>query len=263
MNEQSLDRVNAFLAAAAARVRPGEVLDATPAEIGRELEFPDALSTARAVRALIARRRLEPADGSYRLLDARPVDPGEKEAIGRRPRKRRDAGRGGTHGTRTAGDSGRRAGVGGPAYSDLGRATVDRLIDLGREVATLRANLRSAREEARESREARLDAERRAESLVARVHDLEQRAEMAESNLRTLLASARGGTQKDARVPDSEMEAILGVLKGGDDDVETEDRANDGQQGSDGAESLVGEDDVAEAAGAVGVFSRPASAPEG
>jgi hypothetical protein len=215
------------------------------------------------VRALIARKRLEPADGSYRLLDARPVEPGEKEAIGRRPRKRRDAGRGGTHGTRTTGDSGRRTGVGGPGYSDLGRATVDRLIDLGREVATLRASLRSAREEARESREARLDAERRAESLVARVHDLEQRAEMAESNLRTLLASARGGTQKDARVPDSEMEAILGVLKGGDEGVD-QDRPDDTEQGGDtGTDPSEGEDDVAEAAGSVGAFARPVSAPEG
>ncbi|MEO8424564.1 MAG: hypothetical protein ABI595_11740, partial [Actinomycetota bacterium] len=72
MNPQSLDRANAFLAAVAARTEVGEVLPGTPADIGHELAFPDALSTARAVRALIARRRLEPADGSYRLLDARP-----------------------------------------------------------------------------------------------------------------------------------------------------------------------------------------------
>jgi hypothetical protein len=38
---------------------------------------------------------------------------------------------------------------------------------------------------------------------------------MAESNLRTLLASARG-SQRDSAIADSEMEAILGVLKGGD-----------------------------------------------
>jgi hypothetical protein len=37
---------------------------------------------------------------------------------------------------------------------------------------------------------------------------------MAESNLRTLLASARAtGMHPDQRLPDSEMEAILGVLK--------------------------------------------------
>ena len=41
---------------------------------------------------------------------------------------------------------------------------------------------------------------------------------MAEANLRTLLASVRGReAQRDAPVGDSEMEAILGVLKGGED----------------------------------------------
>ena len=89
VNEQSLDRVNAFLAAAAERTEVGEVMDVTPAEMGRDLGFPDALSTARAVRALSARKRLEPAQGSYRLLDARPVQPGEKESVGRRPRTSR------------------------------------------------------------------------------------------------------------------------------------------------------------------------------
>ena len=40
---------------------------------------------------------------------------------------------------------------------------------------------------------------------------------MAESNLRSLLATARGtGQRPDAAVGDSEMEAILGVLKGGE-----------------------------------------------
>ena len=103
MNEQSLQRVNAFLAAASQRTEVGQVLDVTPAEIGRELGFPDALSTARAVRALIARKRLEPAQGSYRLLDARPVDASEKEAVGRKPRKTRttQAARGQASGARS------------------------------------------------------------------------------------------------------------------------------------------------------------------
>ena len=88
MNEESLERANAFLAAVAVRTQVGHVLDVTPAEIGRDIGLPDALSAARAVRALIARRRLEPAQGSYRLLDARPVQPGEKETV-ERPRARR------------------------------------------------------------------------------------------------------------------------------------------------------------------------------
>jgi hypothetical protein len=211
MNPQSLDRANAFLAAVAARTEEGEVLPGTPADIGHELAFPDALSTARAVRALIARRRLEPADGSYRLLDARPVDAGEREVLGRRPRKPRDP-------ATTATRAGAPSSSSTPMYSDVGRAAVDRLVELGREVAALRASLRSAREEARASREARVGAEQRAEVLGAKVRELEARAEMAEANLRTLLASVRGReAQRDAPVGDSEMEAILGVLKGGDD----------------------------------------------
>jgi hypothetical protein len=207
VNEQSLQRVNAFLVAAASRTQVGEVIDVTPAEIGRELGFPDALSTARAVRALIARKRLEPALGSYRLLDARPVDAAEREAVGRRPRKARSI-RGSQDEEREARSTGR------PAYSDMGRAVVDRLVDLGREAAELRAALRSAREEARVARQGRDEAEGRARALGEKVRELEARAEMAETNLRTLLATAKPkDTPSDAPVSDSEMEAILGVLK--------------------------------------------------
>jgi len=209
MNPQSLERANAFLAAVAARTEVGGVLPGSPADIGHELAFPDALSTARAVRALIARRRLEPADGSYRLLDARPVEAGEREVLGRRPRKPR------APAARKAVPS---AASSSPMYSGVGRAAVDRLVELGREVAALRASLRAAREEARASREARVGAEQRAEVLSAKVRELDARAEMAESNLRTLLASVRGReAQRDAPVGDSEMEAILGVLKAGED----------------------------------------------
>jgi hypothetical protein len=210
VNQMSLERANAFLAAVAARVQVGDVLNVTPAEIGRDLQMPDALSTARAVRALIARRRLEPASGSYRLLDARPLEPGEKESIARRPRTPRATTARRSAGTRTSS---------GATYSDLGRAAVDRLVELGQEASSLRATLRAVKEEARKSRDARLDAEQRADFLATKVRDLEARAEMAESNLRTLLAAARGrGGQRDAAVPDSEMEAILGVLKTGDDE---------------------------------------------
>jgi hypothetical protein len=204
VNEQSLERVNAFLAAVAVRTETGALLEATPAELGRELGFPDPLSIARAVRALVARRRLEPAAGSYRLLDATPVAPGERETIERKGRRSR----------RRAEDTGG-ARRGGLAYSDLGRAAVDRLVELGQEVSQLRAQLKTAREEARDNREMRTEAERRARTLAERARELEHRVEMAESNLRTLLASARAtGMHPDQRLPDSEMEAILGVLKG-------------------------------------------------
>ena len=66
-----------------------------------------------------------------------------------------------------------------------------------------------------------MGAEQRAEVLTAKVRELDARAEMAEANLRTLLASVRGrDAQRDAPVGDSEMEAILGVLKGGEDAAE-------------------------------------------
>ena len=211
MNDESLQRANAFLAAVADRVAIGEILDETPAEIGRALGLPDALSTARAVRALIARRRLEPANGSYRLLDPRPVDAGEKEAMGRRPRKTRAAKPGRPRGS---------TGPGAPGYSDLGRAVADKLVELGRENSQLRAEVRQLREESRDARAARDDAERRARTLAERTRELEGRAEMAESNLRALLASARGrDTKPDAPVGDAEMAAILGVLKGDDEET--------------------------------------------
>jgi hypothetical protein len=210
VNEQSLERVNAFLAAAAQRTSPGDLMQITPAEIGRELGFPDALSTARAVRALIARKRLEPSHGSYRLLDATPVQAHEREAVGRRPRAPRTI--------RSSPRARPEAGTGAARYSDLGRAVVDRLVELGRETAEMRSSLRTAREELRESRQARDEAEGRARALAEKVRELQARAEMAESNLRTLLATAKskgdGDSSRDTRVSDSEMEAILGVLKG-------------------------------------------------
>lgn len=208
MNKDSLDRANAFLAAVAARVPQGGLVEASPAELGREIGVEEPLAAARAIRALLARRRLESVDGRYRLLDARPIEPGEREQVPRQPRKK----------ARAASRSSTGRSTDRPRYSDLGRETVDRLIELGREVGSLRGALRTAREEAREAREARTEAERRSETLAARVKELEARAEMAESNLRTLLAAAKGAG-RDAPVGDNEMEAILGVLKGGPGEV--------------------------------------------
>jgi hypothetical protein len=220
VNDESLARANAFLSAVAVRTAVGAVLDVTPAEIGREIQLPDALSAARAVRALIARRRLEPAQGSYRLLDARPVDPGEKETV-ERPRRRKQAK------ARVASPRAPRT-DGRMTYSEVGREMVERLIELGREVSTLRSSLKGAREEAREAREARIEAEHRAQTFSDRVHDLEARADMAESNLRALLAAAKGAGRdvRDSAVGDSEMEAILGVLKGGDEVAPAEEEAS-------------------------------------
>jgi len=207
VNEESLNRVNAFLAAISARVQVGDVVTVTPADIGREVGLPEPLAAARAVRALLARRRLEVADGGYRLIDARPVDPGERESIARQPRKRRKARAGST--TSPGAASGR------PTYSEVGREVVERLIELGREAGTLRGHLRTAREESRDAREAKDEAERRAAVLSERVRELEARLEMAESNLRTMLIAAKGSS-REAAMGDAEMEAILGVLKEND-----------------------------------------------
>jgi hypothetical protein len=207
VNQESLQRANAFLAAVAGRASTGELVDLSPAELGREIGVDEPLAAARAVRALLARRRLETVDGRYRLLDARPIEPGEREQV---PRPRRSRQRSSPKTERAAEPGGRKR----TAYSDIGRESVERLIELGREVGTLRGGLRTAREEAREAQARRDDAERRASTLAARVKELEARAEMAESNLRTLLAAAKGAG-RDAPVGDTEMEAILGVLKGG------------------------------------------------
>src|SRR5438105_552696 len=89
VNEESLRRANAFLAKIAEQIQPGESLEASPADIGSQIGLPDPLAAARAVRALLARRRLEMVDGKYRLLDPKPVEPGEPEAIRRPPRRKR------------------------------------------------------------------------------------------------------------------------------------------------------------------------------
>ena len=202
MNEESLRRANAFLEAIAEQAEPGSMIDVTPAELGKRVGVVEPLAAARAVRALLARRRLEAVDGRYRLLDTRPIEPGEREQVPRPPRSQKRSSSG-----RTSKEDGR------ATYSEIGREVVERTIELGREVGTLRGALRTAREEVRESREARDEAERRAEQLAARVKELEGRAEMAEANLRTLLAAAKG-SGRDTAVGDTEMEAILDVLKG-------------------------------------------------
>jgi len=151
VNQESLERANAFLAAFAARAEPGELVEVSPAELGREIGVPEPLAAARAVRALLARKRLEAVDGRYRVLDPRPIEPGEREQVSRPRRSERHR----EPKARAASGGGGRA-----TYSEIGREVVERTIELGREVGTLRGQLRSAREEAREAREARDAAER-------------------------------------------------------------------------------------------------------
>ena len=152
---------------------------------------------------MAARRRLEVEDGRYRLIDPRPLEPGEPESVPRAPRKRkaRRAARA------EPGDRDRR-----PTYADLGRAVVERIIDLGREAGEAVAATEHLRHEAKENKAARIDADQRASRLFERVKELETKLDMAEANLRTVLAAARGRGAA-AGPSNNEMEALLRILK--------------------------------------------------
>jgi signal transduction histidine kinase len=206
LNEQSLQAANAFLRVASESTPTGEVLKQPPAEIGKEAGLPNPLAVARAVRALAARRRLEVEDGQYRLLDPKPLDPGEPESVPRAPRRRKARRRGATR-TGEPGGGERRA-----TYADLGRTVLDRVIELGRETAEAVASAEHLRREVKENKAARIEAEQRASRLFERVKELETKLEMAEQNLRTVLTAARG-RGATAAPADSEMEAVLRILK--------------------------------------------------
>jgi hypothetical protein len=205
VNEQSLEAANAFLRVASQSTTPGEFLEQSPADIGKEAGLPNPLAVARAVRALAARRRLEVEDGRYRLLDNRPLDPGEPESVPRAPRKRKSRRKGAARGEAVSADR-------KPTYADLGRAVVERFIEMGRETAEATASTDLLRRDAKDNRAARIEAEQRASRLFERVKELETKLEMAEANLRTVLAAARG-RGATATPTDNEMEALLRILK--------------------------------------------------
>jgi hypothetical protein len=205
VNEQSLQAANAFLRVAAASTTAGEFLEKSPADIGKEAGLANPLAVARAVRALAARRRLEVEDGRYRLLDDRPLEVGEPESVPRAPRKRKSRRKGQARGEAATGE--RR-----PTFADLGRAVVERFIEMGRETAEAIASTDHLRREAKDNRAARIEAEQRASRLFERVKELETKLDMAEANLRTVLAAARG-RGATAGPTDNEMEALLRILK--------------------------------------------------
>ncbi len=167
--------------------------------------MPNPLAVARAVRALAARRRLEAEDGRYRLLDARPLEQGEPESVPRAPRRRKGRRKSAARAETSQGD--RRA-----TYADLGRAVVERVIELGREAGEAVAAAEHLRHEAKENKAARIEAEQRASRLFDRVKELQTKLDMAEANLRTVLAAARG-RGVTAAPTDNEMEALLRILK--------------------------------------------------
>jgi len=205
MNEQSLRESNGILAAAAERAEVGEVVPATPAELAQEVGIENRLAVARAVRALLARGRLEQEGERYRLLDATPLEPGEPATVRRPTRKRtrrRDA---------ESGDEGL------PTYEQVGRVIVERLIELSAETAELRASLERARAESEAARREALEATRaasrdrqRAAQIEQESRALRQRLEMTESNLRRIIEAAQ--RRPATPLEDSDAKAILDVL---------------------------------------------------
>jgi len=250
MNEQSLQAANAFLSAAASTTAPGEFLDRSPAEVGREAGLSNPLAVARAIRALAARRRLESVDGRYRLLEPTALAPGEPESVPRAPRKRK-AKRGRPPGSRNADSGSQVDGERRASYSDLGRAVVERIIELGREAGEAVASTDHLRREAKDNKAARIEADQRANRLHERVRELEAKLEMAEANLRTVLAAARG-RGATAAPTDNEMEALLKILKSPSD-------SSDGDGDGDGEGDGEGEGDGSEASAGTGEDTSEAS----
>jgi hypothetical protein len=205
MNEQSLRECNALLAAAAARVGPGQRIETSPAELAHEAGLATRLAAARAIRALIARGRIEQDGSGYRLIDIRPLEAGEPTSV-RRPIRRRKRGRAGQTDAETL-----------PTYEQIGRVMIDRLIELSAEAAEARAALErsraeseAARREAVEVNRGAAEDRRRAQNLEDEVATLRRRLEMTEGNLRSLVQVAR--QRPAAPLEDTDAQAILDIL---------------------------------------------------
>lgn len=204
MNERSIEESNALLAAAARRAAPGEEIPVSPAELANEAGIENRLAIARAVRALLSRGRLAQEGQGYRLLDARPLEPGERASV-KRPVRRR---------TREAPAAPVEE---VPTYEQLGRVVIERLIEASAEAAELRAALDRAREESdsarREVVEVRRDAARDRQQAAEAVEEatvLRKRLEMTEANLREVLEAAR--SRPAAPMDDTDARAILDIL---------------------------------------------------
>jgi hypothetical protein len=203
VNDQSLKESNAILAAAAARTGEGELIPASPAELAQDSGIENRLSVARAVRALMARGRISLENGRYRLVDARPLDPGERASVHRPARRRKPKSEPSPDGP--------------PSYDQLGRVVIDRLFELSAEASELRAALERARGEAEAARREAVEVTRQAandrrksEQLEDEVNTLRRRLEMTESNLRTVVEAAK--SRPSSPLDSSDAKAILDIL---------------------------------------------------
>jgi hypothetical protein len=206
VNTQSLSESNAILEAAAERTEVGEVIASPPAELAAGSGITNRLSVARAVRALMSRGRIAQEGSRYRLLDSRPLEPGEPATV-RRPSRRRRARQ--EHDGEVIDER--------PTYEGLGRAVIERLIELSAEAAELRSALDRARVEADAARREAVEVtrragedRRRADGLEDEVASLRRRLEMTETNLRTVVEAAK--TRPASPLEDADAQAILDVL---------------------------------------------------
>ncbi len=110
-------------------------------------------------------------------------------------------------------------------YDDLGRAVVDRLLELARDDALRAAQVEAFasegaqhRERVRGLEEALEDAQRRETELRIKLKTAEEALERAEENLRRAFASGRtpgaSGKQSD-QAPDEDARALLDILRSG------------------------------------------------
>jgi hypothetical protein len=205
VNDQSLQESNALLAVAADRTEVGQMISVSPAELARDGGVESRLSVARAIRALLARGRIAQEDGGYRLLDSRPLTAGEPATVRRPTRRRRGP----------APTASREEGP--PTYDGLGRALIERLIEVSAEAAELRAALERSRGEADAARREAVEVNRQAagdrrrvEQLEDEVTTLRKQVEMTESNLKKVLEAAKG--REPARLEDTDTKAILDIL---------------------------------------------------
>ena len=153
----------------------------------------------------MSRGRIAQEGPKYRLLDGRPLEPGEQASV-RRPSKRRH---------RSNGDGPSASAE--PTYEGLGRTMIERLIELSADVSELRTALERARSEGEAARREAVevtrraaDDRRRAQVLEDEVISLKRRLEASEANLRTVVEASR--TSTSTRVEDTDVKAILDIL---------------------------------------------------
>ncbi len=102
-------------------------------------------------------------------------------------------------------------------YEGIGRSVIERLIELSAEVSELRTALDRARSEADAARREAVEVSRRAaedrrraQAFEDEVTGLKRRLEMTESNLRTVVESAKN--RRSSPLEDTDARAILDIL---------------------------------------------------